>query len=362
MMTLQIETKKKDLSLVLEFLLIVFALIIGLGLGCLLGWWAGERPERIIQIIFDGAFGTPYDIGMVLYFSTILICTGLAVAIPLQAGVFNIGAEGQVLIGAFAAGMVGAFAPSETPHIAALFMSVIAAIAAAGLWGALAAWIRAYRGGHEVISSIMLNFVAAGITSWLVISYFQAEDSQNPELPSIHDAFKLGRLMIFDGAPVTIALLLAASVVGAFALVIHKLSSGYRMKVVRQAPEAAVVAGYDPKKFILWSFTCGSAVCGIAGAVMVMGESWRFRVDMAEGFGFLGIPVALLGRGRPVGVFFAALLFAILHHGSGLLDIESDKVGRDLAQVIEAIVVLSVITLPPALRLFRSSSDNKASL
>jgi simple sugar transport system permease protein len=258
--------------------------------------------------------------------------------------------------------MVGAFAPSETPHIAAVFMSVIAAIAAAGLWGALAAWIRAYRGGHEVISSIMLNFVAAGITSWLVISYFQAEDSQNPELPSIHDAFKLGRLMIFDGAPVTIALLLAASVVGAFALVIHKLSSGYRMKVVRQAPEAAVVAGYDPKKFILWSFTCGSAVCGIAGAVMVMGESWRFRVDMADGFGFLGIPVALLGRGRPVGVFFAALLFAVLHHGSGLLDIESDKVGRDLAQVIEAIVVLSVITLPPALHLFRSSSDNKASL
>jgi simple sugar transport system permease protein len=362
MMTLQIETDKKDLSLVLEFSLIAFALIIGLGLGCLLGWWAGERPERVVQIIFDGAFGTPYDIGMVLYFSTILIGTGLAVAMPLQAGVFNIGAEGQVLIGAFAAGMVGAFAPSETPHIAAVFMAVIAAVASAGLWGALAAWVRAYRGGHEVISSIMLNFVAAGITSWLVISYFQAEDSQNPELPSIHDAFKLGRLMIFDGAPVTPVLVLAVCIVGLFGLVIYKLSSGYRMKVVRQAPEAALVAGYDPKKLIFWSFTSGSAVCGIAGAVMVMGESWRFRVDMADGFGFLGIPVALLGRGRPLGVFFAALLFAVLHHGSGLLDIESDKVGRDLAQVIEAIVVLSVITLPPALHLFRSSSDNKASL
>jgi simple sugar transport system permease protein len=352
-MRIRIESTEKIYSLFLDFFMLFMALFIGLGVGCLLGWSAGEKPERILLIILDGAFGTPYDLGMVLYFMTILIATGLAVAIPLQAGIFNIGAEGQVLLGAFAAGIVGAYAPDSTPHMIAVLWSFAAAVIASGLWGSFSGLIRAYRGGHEVISSIMMNFVAAGLTSWLVVTHLQAADSQNPEINSIKDTFKLWKVPFFDGAPVTAALGISLLAIVIFWFVLNRLSSGFRMKVVRQSPEAALVAGYNPKRLIFWSFTCGSAVCGIAGAVMVLGESWRFRVDMADGFGFLGIPVALLGRGRPLGVFLAAMLFASLHHGAGLLDIESDKVGRDLAQVIEAVVVLSVITLPPLFRLLK---------
>lgn len=356
-----IDRTKRIYSWGLEILMVVLSLFTGLGLGCLLGWWAGERPDRIVWIILDGAFGTPYDVGMVLYFTTILIATGLAVAIPLQAGIFNIGGEGQVLLGAFAAGIVGAYVPDNTPHVIAIMCSIVAAVIASGLWGSFSGWVRAYRGGHEVISSIMMNFVAAGLTSWLVVSYLQAADSQNAELPSIKEAFKLWKVPIFDGAPVTVALALSAIAVGIFWLAVNRLSSGFRMKVVRQSPEAALVAGYNPRRLIFWAFTCGSAVCGIAGAVMVLGESWRFRVDMADGFGFLGIPVALLGRGRPMGVLCAAVLFAVLHHGAGLLDIESDKVGRDLAQVIEAVVVLSVVALPPLFRRIQREPGSEVS-
>lgn len=338
-------------SFIKESVVIVISLAVGLGLGCSLGWWAGESPARVLAIIVDGAFGTPYDVGMVLYFATILIATGLAVAIPLQSGSFNIGGEGQTLMGAFAAGVAGAYGSQFLPQALAVASAIFAAILAAGAWGAIAAWIRAYRGGHEVISSIMLNFVAAGVTSWLVVSYLQAPDSQSPEISTVGDPFKLQRFSFFDGAPATVAIFLSCIVIGIFGLVIHRLSSGYRMKVVRQSHEAALVAGIDPKKIIFWSFVSGSAVCGIAGAVMVLGESWRFRVEMTEGFGFLGIPVALLGRGRPIGVLFGAFLFAALHHGSALLDIESSKVGRDLAQVMEAVVLLSIVGLPPLLNL-----------
>ena len=340
-----------------EGVIVLLSLVVGLGFGCVLGWWAGESPERLLAIIFDGAFGTPYDVGMVLYFFTILIATGLAVAIPLQAGIFNIGAEGQVLMGAFAAGLVGAYAPEQTPHVVAVLLAFVASALTSGIWAAIAGWIRAYRGGHEVISSIMLNFVAAGLTSWLVVSYLQAWDSQNPELATIHEVFKLGRLEYFDGAPVTIGILIACIGVSAFGLVLGNLSSGFRMKIVRRSPDAARAAGYDTKQIVFWSLTWGGAACGLAGAVMVLGESWRFRVEMADGFGFLGIPVALLGRGRPLGVLFAALLFSVLHHGSGLLDIESSKVGRDLAQVIEAVVMLSVIALPPVFQILFKASE-----
>jgi simple sugar transport system permease protein len=128
-----------------------------------------------------------------------------------------------------------------------------------------------------------------------------------------------------------------------FWVVMQKTRVGLWLKTVNQSPDAAYVAGYRVALIRFWVFFMGSAVCGLAGAAMVLGESGRFRLDMSEGFGFLGIPVALLGRGRPLGVVFSAFLFAALHHGASALDIEATKVTRDLAQVIAAIVVLFVV-------------------
>ncbi len=301
---------------IVEVLWICTALIVGLGCGGLVAWSVGESPMHVIKVILDGAFGTAYDVGMVVYFTTILICTGLAVAVPLQIGNFNIGAEGQTLMGAFAAGSISAA-------------------------------IRSFKGGHEVISSIMLNFIAAGLTSWLVVAFFQANDSQIPETKTINSNYHLLRFSMFDGAPATMVVLVALCVTIVFWIFLDKTRWGFQVKAIRQSPAAAAWAGYNANKSMFWVFTVGSAICGIAGAVMVLGESWRFRLEISDGFGFLGIPVALLGRGRPLGIVLAAVLFAVLHHGAMLLDIESTKVGRDVAQVIEALIVLSVVSVPP---------------
>lgn len=319
------------------------AVFLGLMLGGVLAMLAGEDPIKVIQIIITGAVGTPYDRGMVIYFATILIATGLAVAIPFQAGIFNIGAEGQTLVAAMSCALIGLFAPSWLPSWLAVTLGFAGGMLAAGLWGGIAGAIRAFRGGHEVIGSIMLNFIAAGLTGWLVVGRFQASDSQNPETAVIAETFRMSKLEFFAGAPVTWSIL--ASLMAALLLwvILEKTRAGFRLKAVRQSPDAADVAGFRVSQVRFWAFFAGSAACGIAGAAMVFGEAGRFRLEMSEGFGFLGIPVALLGRGRPLGVVLSAFLFAALHHGAGALDIEATKVTRDLAQVIEAIVVLCVV-------------------
>ena len=324
----------------------VMAVVVGLILGGFLAWLGGEDPVQVISIIINGAIGTSYDRGMVVYYASILIATGLAVAIPFQAGNFNIGAEGQTLVAALACALAGGYAPAWWPGWLAIPAAFMVAMMAAGLWGGIAGGIRAFRGGHEVIGSIMLNFVAAGLTGWLVVGYFQATDSQNPETKFIQPAFALKRFEAFNGAPASMAIMVSLFAALIFWVVLVKTRAGLRIKTVRQSQDAARVAGFDVKMVRFWSFFAGSAMCGIAGATMVLSEAGRFRMDMSEGFGFLGIPVALLGKGRPGGILLAAFLFASLHHGASSLDIESTKVSRDLAQVIEALVVLSVIVLP----------------
>lgn len=352
---IQLRVKSSPFSdFLVELLWICSALVIGLGCGGLVVWSVGESPLHVIKVILDGAFGTAYDVGMVIYFATILICTGLAVAVPLQIGNFNIGAEGQTLMGAFAAGLVGAYGPSSWSNGFSVFAAVCAGILTAGLWGSISAAIRSFRGGHEVISSIMLNFIAAGLTSWLVVAFFQANDSQIPETNTIKSNYQALRFSMFDGAPATMIMSLALCATIVFWVFMDKTRWGFQVKAIRQSPAAAARAGYDESKSMFWVFTVGSSICGIAGAVMVLGESWRFRLEISDGFGFLGIPVALLGRGRPVGIVLAAILFAVLHHGAMLLEIESTKVGRDVAQVIEAIIVLSVVSVPPLVRWSKS--------
>jgi simple sugar transport system permease protein len=321
------------------------ALFIGLLIGCLIAATVGESPFLVLNAIVDGAIGSAYDRGMTLYYWSILLASGLSVAIPLSAGVFNIGGEGQMTIGALCAAITGVFISIENPVVAG-FAAIAAAILGAMFWGMIAAAIRSFRGGHEVISSIMLNFIASALSAWIVINFIQAKDSQNPETSEILPAFQLQKIASFDHAPVTTALVWVILAAFLFMIAQNRSRAGIRLKSVLESPDAADVAGYNVANVRFWAFTFGAACSGLAGATMVLADSFRFRVDMIEGFGFLGIPVALLGRGKASGVATAAFLMAFLHHGASNLDLESSKVNRDLAQIMEAIVVICVVLLP----------------
>ena len=319
----------------------VAAALIGLILGVGLTALAGENPWQVLVVIVQGAVGTSYDLGMTLFYATPLIFTGLAVALPFRAGLFNIGAEGQLLMGAVAVTALAVCLPNiPSPYNAVL--AVLVAFLGGGLWGAIAGWLRAYRGSHEVITTIMLNFVAAGLTSWVVLTLLPSADTQNPESAKIGAGYLWSAFTVFGGAPVTWALPLAIAVGIAIWLGLKYTVRGFELRATGLNAEAARFTGIDTRLTQLWVMTIGGGLAGLVGVAEVCGNSGRFRLGFSPDYGFIGIPVALMARAHPLGLVASALMFGILQKGTSELDLETDHVTKDLAGIIQAMVVLAV--------------------
>ena len=317
------------------------AALIGLSLGVALTAFAGENPWQVFMVILRGAIGTPYDAGMTLFYATPLILTGLAVALPYRAGLFNIGAEGQLLMGALAVAVVGVLLPTVSAPMS-LLVSVLAAFAAGALWGGIAGWLRAYRGSHEVITTIMLNFIAAGLTSWVVLALIPSQDSQNPESARISANYMLEHFSAFSSAPVTWALPLAVVTALLVWLFLRFTVRGYELKATGLSIDAARFAGINVRFMQMLAMALGGGIAGLVGIAEVCGNSSRFRLGFSPDYGFIGIPVALMARAHPLGAVASALLFAVLQKGTAELDLETTYVTRDLAAIIQAMVVLAV--------------------
>jgi simple sugar transport system permease protein len=332
----------------------VLAVVLGLAVGLVATWVAiwlatrmsgesstGENPWDLLQILARGAFGTRYDFGMTLFYTTPLILTGLAVALPFQAGMFNIGAEGQLTMGALAAAAAGAVWPN-VPWPLAPILAAIAAFAGGMAWGAIPGWLRARRGSHEVINTIMLNFIAAGLASYVTLYVLKNPDTQNPETRPVGAGYLIHQFALFQGAPLSTALPMALAIAALMSLLLWRTVLGYDIRVVGQSEPAARAAGIDPGRIRIIAMSLAGGLAGLVGVGEVLGNAGRFRLGFSPDFGFIGIAVALLGRNRPLGVVAAALLFGALHKGAGDLDLETDHVTRDLSQILQALVLLSV--------------------
>jgi simple sugar transport system permease protein len=278
---------------------------------------------------------------MTLFYSTPLIFTGLAVAVVFRAGMFNVGAEGQLAVGALAASAVGMLFPG-CPAIAAIPCACIAACIAGGLWGAIPGWLRARRGSHEVITTIMFNFIAAGLCSYLALHPLRNRLSQNPETAEIAPQFKLSPFPFFDGAPVGWGLLLALVMSALVWGLLWKTVTGFEWRAVGRNEDAARVAGINVERARILAFSLAGALAGMVGIAEVLGNSGRFRIGFSPEYGFIGIAVALLGRNHPLGVVAAALLFGALHKGASELDMESERVTRELSLIFQALIILCV--------------------
>jgi len=314
---------------------------LGLALGLLVTRLAGENPWRVLTILVKGAFGSRNDFGMTLFYTTPLIFTGLAVALAFHTGLFNIGAEGQLTMGALAAAMTGAVWPAMPAPLAPL-LAGCAALAAGALWGAIPGWLRARRGSHEVINTIMLNFIAAGISSYVALYPLRNPDSQNPETRVIGSGYVLSPWAILGGAPLGLALPLAVGAAGLVWFFLWRTTLGFELRAVGQNEAAARAAGIDPGRVRILALSLAGALAGLVGVAEVLGNAGRFRVGFSPEYGFIGIAVALLGRNHPAGVVAAALLFGALHKGAADLDLETEHVTREIALLLQALVILSV--------------------
>jgi ABC-type uncharacterized transport system permease subunit len=319
----------------------VLAVAVGLVLGLLVTAFAGENPMHVLAVLAKGAAGSRYDLGLTLFYATPLLLTGLSVSVAFHSGLFNIGAEGQLTLGALAAAAVGTLFPG-TPAFLAPIVAGVAAFAAGAAWGAIPGWLRARRGAHEVINTIMLNFVASGLASWVTLYLLRNPDSQNPETAPIGASFVIPNLAFFGDAPTSGAIFLALAAAAGVWFLLWRTVFGFEVRAVGENESAARAAGIDPGRTRILAMAIAGGLAGLVGVGEVLGNAHKFKLGFSPDYGFIGIAVALLGRNRPMGVLAAALLFGALHKGAADLDMETEHVTRELSLILQALVILSV--------------------
>lgn len=338
-----------------KVLLSILGLVVGLGLGLVVSTMAGESPFTVLSIIVKSAFGSRYDLGVTLYYATPLVFTGLSVAIAFHAGLFNIGAEGQLNIAALTAALVGIIFPG-LPFPVAPLLALFAAVGAGAVWGWIPGWLRARRGSHEVINTIMMNFLSAAIVSWVVTAHFQNPASQSPETRPVAPSYFLRDVdpvaKWFGDAPVSLAFPVAVLLALSLWIFLWRTPWGYAIRAAGENEQAARFSGIRVARARQLAMALAGGLAAFVALSEVLGNVGRFRLGFSPDFGFVGIAVALLARNHPIAILFTALLFGALHKGAADLDIETDYVTRDLSLVIQALVILCVSAFS-ALRLDR---------
>lgn len=317
----------------------------GLVLALSLTLLAGENPFHILMILLKSSFGSVYDLGMTLFYATPMIFTGLSVAVAFHAGLFNIGAEGQLTVAALSAAAIGVLAPN-VPGVLAPLMALVVAVAVAMLWGGLAGYLRAYRGSHEVIVTIMMNFVAAGITSWFALKIIPNPNSQNPETAMVSGNYLLKDFdfvaKLFPDTPVSLALPIAIFLALGLWVFLWKTTKGFELRAVGQNSDAADRAGINVKATQTLAMCLAGGFAGFVALSEVMGSSGQFKIGFSPDYGFIGIAVALLAQNNPILIIFTALLMGALHKGASDLDMETSTITRDFSKILQAFIILGV--------------------
>ncbi len=317
----------------------LIAVFAGLVVGLVVVSVAGENPFHLAWVLARGAFGSRYDLGMTLFYSTPLIFTGLAVAIPYRAGLFNIGAEGQLMIGALGAAAIGVLFPT-IGWPGGVILGALGAFLAGGIWGGIAGALKAFRGSHEVINTIMLNFISFNFCSYFTLYILKSTDSQNTETGAVGAGYLIHRFGFFDDAPVGWASVGAVLLCFAVWLIFKRTRLGFEIQAVGQSEQAAKIAGIRVQRVKCIVFLLAGGIAGCVGISEVLGNAGRFRLGFSPGFGYTGIAVAFLGRNHPLGILAASLLFGALHKGTLNLDLETEKVTRDLSLILQAVIIL----------------------
>jgi simple sugar transport system permease protein len=355
----RISLKQRSGGIIVPILTVVIAFLIG---GIVVAA-TGHNPLTAYHDIFDGAglnwFGHPttdtintasYNLTQTLLATTTLILTGLAVAFAFRCGMFNIGGQGQYFAGLFMANWIGTswVGMAPFPHV---LIAIVAATLAGAFWAGIAGFLKATVGAHEVISTIMLNWIAYWVGSYLVGDGGPLQNSANSSLPVSNDVVPGAQLPVFWGDQVLqglhIGFFIALAALVVFWFVLNRTTLGYEVRAVGFNPDAAAYAGINVKKNLIRAMAISGAFAGLAGALDMLGYLYRISVSdiPVSSVGFLGIAVALLGRNTALGVGLAAFLFGALLFGtthglqSGAID---PQLAGNLTYIIQGLIVLFV--------------------
>ncbi len=332
----------------------------------------GEDPVAAVKLMVDGALGSTYGWGYTLYYATNFMFTGLAVSIAFHARLFNIGGEGQAMLGGLGVALACLYIP--WPHWSlALLGAMVLAGAFGAIWAAIPAYLQAKRGSHIVITTIMFNFIAAALLNYVLVNLLRPKGSMDPatarfpeavNLPTLHDILAPIGISFSKAAPANVSLIVAVLACFLLWVLIWRTQLGYEIRAYGHSDSAAKYAGISPLKITMIAMIISGGLAGMMAINNVMGEAERLVLNSTEGAGFIGIAVALMGRSHPLGVFIAAILFGFLYQGGAELALWT-TIPRELIVVIQALVILFTGALDnmvrmPLERLFIALNGKKA--
>ena len=312
----------------------VLSVILALLIGAILLWISGANPLVAYAALFNGALGSPEAIGRTLEKSTPLIFGGLAVAFAFKAGLFNIGGQGQLLIGAIVAAYVG-FAVEGLPFIIHMPLALLAGSLAGALWAGIAGALKAYTGAHEVITTIMLNFIAINITDYLANGPWKDEGIV-ARTPAV-----LETALIPKWGPYPIGFLLAVLMAILTWYLLYRTTMGYAIRTTGLNPNAALYAGIKVSSVIVLVMVFSGFLAGMGGAVETLGVVGRYQPGFNVGLGFDGITIALLAKTNPLGVIPAALLIGAMDAGASQMQFNAG-VRFEIIDIIQGLILFFV--------------------
>jgi general nucleoside transport system permease protein len=341
-----ISLTKRILQSISEAVLIPFlAILTAVIIGGIIIWFVGGDPILAYKGLIQGSMGSTKALSETAVWATPYIFAGLAVALAFKGGLFNIGAEGQLAVGAVFSALIGYALPEwlgfDLPGYIHLPLAIIVGMLMGGIWAGIVGALKAYTGGHEVINTIMMNYIALNTTSYLLNGVMKDRSPTNviARTPLIAESARMPA--IFDGLRVHWGFVLALLAAFFIWWLLNKTTLGFEIRTVGLNPDAAKYAGINVKRTIILTMLFSGMLAGLAGSIEVTGLNYRHELGFSIGYGYDAIAIALLGKSHPLGVVLAAFLFAAMRNGATRMQFLT-QLPVDLISMIQALILLFV--------------------
>ena len=310
----------------------------------------GKNPFVIYATLISEVFGTGYGLGQALFKATPLIICGCGLALCFQASLFNIGAEGQLNIGAFVMSIV-AYTFDDMLGIMVMPVAIAAGFGVSALWGFVPAFLKIKRGVSEVITTIMMNFIALALVNYFLIEFLAVKSTvrtekilENVFIPKLSDISS-----VFQGSSANMTFFFAIALAVFLYFVFYKTRFGYELRAVGLNPTASRYLGVKTNKVIMWAFLIGAGMTSLVGINFIFGYKGYYEFGFSNNLGFTSIAVTLLARNNPIGIIFTALLFGVLDYGGLAVN---TLVPKEIMLVFQALVILSILAVDKIVKIY----------
>lgn len=346
--------RERTLTILVPIISVLLALVVGgIVIACL-----GKNPIQGYALLFSGSLGTPQKFASSLVSACPLIFTALAAAFAYRCGVFNLGGEGQFIMGAVSA--IVFLLVTGIEGIAGTVLAILVGTVVGALWAALPGIMKITRGLNEMITSIMLNYVATLFMGFIYTNAFR--DGGNPQTPSVADSVMLAKI---PGFRIHTGVILAIVLGLVVAYVISKTSFGFKIRAVGLNPLASKVNGFNVKFLVMAAFVISGAIAGMGGAVELLGKQYRLMSGFGSGFGFDGVAIALIAQLNPLASLIVAIFFGALTTGASSMQV-GIMVPTAIVEIIRALIIIfsvagvALIKLPKIQALIQQMGSGKA--